>query len=143
MLVWSGLVSLKTLQSGRRYMFLGAFVFGLLLTPDMFSQTLLALPMYLCTRRHDMAKIMLPEKTNMNAPAPLPQLTIKPRCWVYSFCAARGRERVPRHVCRLTSRIYSLRRHLDGRAAHVAQLEHSREQHGAVDRVVGRAIAAA
>jgi sec-independent protein translocase protein TatC len=64
MLVWSGLVSLKTLQSGRRYAFLGAFVFGLLLTPDMFSQTLLALPMYLLYEGGMiMAKIMLPEKT--------------------------------------------------------------------------------
>jgi sec-independent protein translocase protein TatC len=64
MLIWSGLVSLKTLQSGRRYAFLGAFVFGLLLTPDMFSQTLLALPMYLLYEGGMiMAKIMLPEKT--------------------------------------------------------------------------------
>ena len=64
MLIWSGLVSLKTLQSGRRYAFLGAFVIGLLLTPDMFSQTLLALPMYLLYEGGMiMAKIMLPEKT--------------------------------------------------------------------------------
>ncbi len=64
MLIWSGLVSLKTLQSGRRYMFLAAFVFGLLLTPDMFSQTLLALPMYLLYEGGMiMAKIMVPEKT--------------------------------------------------------------------------------
>ncbi len=64
MLIWSGLVSLKTLQSGRRYAFLGAFVIGVVLTPDVFSQTLLALPMYLLYEGGMiMAKIMLPEKT--------------------------------------------------------------------------------
>lgn len=48
MLVWSGLVSLETLASVRRYAFLGAFVAGMLLTPpDMWSQTLLAIPIYL------------------------------------------------------------------------------------------------
>ncbi len=65
MLIWSGLVSLKTLQSGRRYAFLGAFVIGAVLTPpDVFSQTLLAVPMYLLYEGGMiMAKIMLPEKT--------------------------------------------------------------------------------
>jgi sec-independent protein translocase protein TatC len=48
MLVWSGLVSLEKLASVRRYAFLGAFVAGMLLTPpDMWSQTLLAIPIYL------------------------------------------------------------------------------------------------
>ena len=46
-IVWTGLVSRKTLAAGRPYVFLGAFVFGMLLTPpDVFSQTLLAVPMY-------------------------------------------------------------------------------------------------
>jgi sec-independent protein translocase protein TatC len=46
-LVWTGMVSRKTLAAGRPYIFLGAFVFGMLLTPpDIFSQTLLAVPMY-------------------------------------------------------------------------------------------------
>ena len=46
-LVWTGLVSRKTLAKSRPYVFLGAFVFGMLLTPpDVFSQTLLAVPMY-------------------------------------------------------------------------------------------------
>ena len=65
MLIWSGLVSLKTLQAGRRYVFLGAFVVGAVLTPpDVFSQTLLAVPMYLLYEGGMiMAKIMLPEKT--------------------------------------------------------------------------------
>jgi sec-independent protein translocase protein TatC len=64
MLLWSGLVSIKTLRSGRRYAFLGAFVVGAVLTPpDVFSQTLLALPMYaLYEGGLIMARIMLPEK---------------------------------------------------------------------------------
>jgi sec-independent protein translocase protein TatC len=45
--VWTGLVSRKTLASARPYVFLSAFVVGMLLTPpDIFSQTLLAIPMY-------------------------------------------------------------------------------------------------
>jgi sec-independent protein translocase protein TatC len=46
-IVWTGLVSRQTLAQARPYVFLGAFVLGMLLTPpDVFSQTLLALPMY-------------------------------------------------------------------------------------------------
>jgi sec-independent protein translocase protein TatC len=46
-LVWTGLVSRRSLAKSRPYVFLGAFVFGMILTPpDVFSQTLLALPMY-------------------------------------------------------------------------------------------------
>ena len=45
--VWTGLVSRRTLAGARPYVFLAAFVIGMLLTPpDVFSQTLLALPMY-------------------------------------------------------------------------------------------------
>ncbi len=64
MLIWSGLVSIKTLKENRRYVFLGAFVVGMVLTPpDVFSQTLLALPMYaLYEAGLVMAKFMLPEK---------------------------------------------------------------------------------
>ncbi len=46
-IVWTGLVSRKALKRARPYVFLGAFVLGMLLTPpDVFSQTLIALPMY-------------------------------------------------------------------------------------------------
>lgn len=46
-LAWSGLVAVETLSSVRPYVFLGAFVVGMLMTPpDMISQTMLALPMY-------------------------------------------------------------------------------------------------
>jgi sec-independent protein translocase protein TatC len=48
LLVLSGIVSIDTLTKNRQYVFLGAFVVGMLLTPpDVFSQTLLAIPMYL------------------------------------------------------------------------------------------------
>jgi sec-independent protein translocase protein TatC len=64
MLIWSGLVSVKTLKEIRRYVFLGAFVVGMILTPpDVFSQTLLALPMYaLYEAGLVMARFMIPEK---------------------------------------------------------------------------------
>ncbi len=48
MLVSTGLVSIKTLRQARAYVFLGAFVAGMFLTPpDAISQTLLAVPVYL------------------------------------------------------------------------------------------------
>jgi sec-independent protein translocase protein TatC len=48
MLVWTGLVSVKALAKARAYVFLGAFVVGMFLTPpDVLSQTLLAIPIYL------------------------------------------------------------------------------------------------
>jgi sec-independent protein translocase protein TatC len=48
MLVWSRLVSIEALGKVRPYIFLGAFVVGMFLTPpDIISQTLLAVPMYL------------------------------------------------------------------------------------------------
>jgi sec-independent protein translocase protein TatC len=46
-IVWTGLVSRKALADARPYVLLGAFVVGMILTPpDVFSQTLLAVPMY-------------------------------------------------------------------------------------------------
>jgi sec-independent protein translocase protein TatC len=46
-IVWTGLVSRKALKQARPYVFLGAFILGMLLSPpDVFSQSLLALPMY-------------------------------------------------------------------------------------------------
>ncbi|MCY4476446.1 MAG: twin-arginine translocase subunit TatC [Gammaproteobacteria bacterium] len=48
MLVGAGIVSPKSLGRKRPYILLGAFTAGMLLTPpDMISQTLLAIPMYL------------------------------------------------------------------------------------------------
>jgi sec-independent protein translocase protein TatC len=66
MLVWSGLVSLPTLTKIRPYMLLVAFTVGLLLAPDVFSQTLLAIPMYLLYESGLLlARILLPEKTRV------------------------------------------------------------------------------
>lgn len=48
LLIWAGLVSPQTLAKKRPYVFIGCFVFGMLLTPpDVVSQTLLAVPMWL------------------------------------------------------------------------------------------------
>lgn len=48
LLCWSGLVTPEDLRKKRPYLLVGAFVIGMLLTPpDVFSQTLLAIPMYL------------------------------------------------------------------------------------------------
>jgi len=63
MLVWSGLVSMQALTKARPYMLLVAFVVGLLLAPDVFSQTLLAVPMYLLYESGLLlARFVLPEK---------------------------------------------------------------------------------
>jgi sec-independent protein translocase protein TatC len=46
-LVWSGAVSRATFAKSRPYVFLAAFLIGMVLTPpDVFSQTMLAVPMY-------------------------------------------------------------------------------------------------
>lgn len=48
LIVWTGLVTLDKLTGARPYVFLGAFVVGMFLTPpDVISQTLLAVPVYL------------------------------------------------------------------------------------------------
>lgn len=47
-LVWAGITTTEALASKRPYVIVGAFVLGMLLTPpDMISQTLLAVPMWL------------------------------------------------------------------------------------------------
>ena len=48
LVVWTGLTTPKKLSGARPYVFLGAFVVGMFLTPpDIISQTLLAVPVYL------------------------------------------------------------------------------------------------
>jgi len=48
LIVWTGLTTPKKLGKARPYVFLMAFVAGMLLTPpDIISQTLLAVPVYL------------------------------------------------------------------------------------------------
>jgi len=48
LVVWTGLTTPQKLSKARPYVFLMAFVVGMLLTPpDVISQTLLAVPVYL------------------------------------------------------------------------------------------------
>lgn len=48
LVVWAGLTSRQALAKARPYVFLGAFIIGMFLTPpDVISQTLLAVPVYL------------------------------------------------------------------------------------------------
>ena len=48
LIVWTGLTSIEQLAKARPYVFLGAFIVGMFLTPpDVISQTLLAVPIYL------------------------------------------------------------------------------------------------
>ena len=48
LVIWIGLVDVATLRKSRPYVIVGCFVVGMVLTPpDVFSQTLLAVPMWL------------------------------------------------------------------------------------------------
>ena len=48
LLIWTGITTPEALASKRRYVIVGCFVVGMVLTPpDVFSQTLLAVPMWL------------------------------------------------------------------------------------------------
>jgi sec-independent protein translocase protein TatC len=69
MLVASGLVSRESMKKKRPYVFLGAFVLGMLLTPpDVISQTLLAIPVYLLFEAGIlMSRLLLPDKTKGDA----------------------------------------------------------------------------
>lgn len=66
MLVWSGLATPEKLAEARAYVFLGAFVAGMLLTPpDVISQTLLAVPIYLLYEAGIiMSRVMLRQAEN-------------------------------------------------------------------------------
>ncbi|MCC5795075.1 MAG: twin-arginine translocase subunit TatC [Chromatiales bacterium] len=70
MLVASGLTTAESLARYRPYVFLGAFVMGMLLTPpDMISQTLLAVPVYLLYEAGLLlARVMLPARASVNHP---------------------------------------------------------------------------
>ena len=48
LLIWIGIVDIETLRKGRPYVVVGCFAVGMVLTPpDVFSQTLLAVPMWM------------------------------------------------------------------------------------------------
>jgi sec-independent protein translocase protein TatC len=65
LLIGTGLVSVDTLTRQRAYVFLGAFVVGAILTPpDVISQTMLAVPIYLLFEGGlVMARLMYPAET--------------------------------------------------------------------------------
>jgi sec-independent protein translocase protein TatC len=69
MLVSTGLTTTESLQRKRPYIFLGAFVLGMLLTPpDVISQTLLAVPIYILYESGIiMSRIMLKSKAKADA----------------------------------------------------------------------------
>jgi sec-independent protein translocase protein TatC len=53
----------KTLTGARPYVFLGSFVVGMLLAPDAFSMTLMAIPIYLLYEAGIIAaRFLFPEK---------------------------------------------------------------------------------
>jgi sec-independent protein translocase protein TatC len=64
MLVGSGLTTVESLTGKRPYVFLGAFVAGMLLTPpDVISQTLLAVPVYLLFEAGIvMSRVLVPDR---------------------------------------------------------------------------------
>lgn len=48
LLIWAGIVEVATLRKSRPYVVVGCFIVGMVLTPpDVFSQTLLAIPMWI------------------------------------------------------------------------------------------------
>jgi sec-independent protein translocase protein TatC len=65
LLIKSGISSRQSLRQKRPYVIVGAFVIGMLLTPpDVISQTLLAVPVWLLFELGIMASRFLPQKPN-------------------------------------------------------------------------------
>ncbi len=66
LIVWTGLTTIEKLGKARPYVFLGAFIVGMLLTPpDVISQTLLAVPVYLLYELGIiMARVLVPKKVD-------------------------------------------------------------------------------
>jgi len=67
--VWAGFTTPKKLSQKRPYVLLGAFVLGMLLTPpDIISQTLLAVPVYILFEGGIiMARVMVPGHKEVEA----------------------------------------------------------------------------
>ena len=84
LVIWIGLVDVATLRKSRPYVIVGCFVVGMVLTPpDVFSQTLLAVPMWLLfeagvlagalvKRKRDQEHAEEEAKPEDQPPAPLP-----------------------------------------------------------------------
>ena len=66
LIVWTGLTTVEKLAKARPYVFLGAFIVGMFLTPpDVISQTLLAVPVYLLYELGIiMARLFTPKASN-------------------------------------------------------------------------------
>ncbi len=66
LMVWTGFTTVERLASYRAYVFLGCFVLGMLLTPpDIISQTLLAVPVYILYEAGlIMARLFGPERAS-------------------------------------------------------------------------------
>ena len=72
LLVWSGVVDVESLKEKRAYVVVSCFVVGMLLTPpDLISQTLLALPMWLLFEVGIIMSVILRPKRNEEDPLPL------------------------------------------------------------------------
>ncbi len=64
LLIWTGVSTVESLKEKRPYIIVGAFVIGMLLTPpDVISQTLLALPVWLLFEFGLLCSHWLPKKT--------------------------------------------------------------------------------
>ncbi|PAU53046.1 twin-arginine translocase subunit TatC [Pseudomonas indica] len=83
LLIWVGIVDVASLRKSRPYVVVGCFIVGMVLTPpDVFSQTLLAVPMWLLfeagllfgslVRREDATEEAAEEKSGDQPPAPRP-----------------------------------------------------------------------
>ena len=69
LLIWSGASSVDSLKDKRPYIIVGAFVIGMLLTPpDVISQTLLALPIWLLFELGLFCSRWLPSKGERSSP---------------------------------------------------------------------------
>lgn len=65
LLIWTGISSIESLTEKRPYIIVGAFVIGMLLTPpDIISQTLLALPVWLLFEGGLLCARFLPAKSS-------------------------------------------------------------------------------
>jgi sec-independent protein translocase protein TatC len=71
LLIWSGVSTVESLKVKRPYIVVGAFVIGMLLTPpDIISQTLLALPIWLLFELGLFCARWLPKKQIGNSMLP-------------------------------------------------------------------------
>ncbi len=67
-MVLSGITTVESLSTKRPYIFLGCFVVGMLVTPpDVISQSVLAVPMYLLFEAGVLASRLIPARSDDSA----------------------------------------------------------------------------